>query len=135
MNDGETITKAELAEALGRHAQIPYHIMADELINDIKAHREPMFVHRDVVQDAKGDVWVFDSNYATGGWQAPGVSGAVGFAIPARPLRRLLPEGPQAAKVDHGQVLDELTAHTRLPRQEAVDLAWRICKLLGGECI
>jgi hypothetical protein len=124
---GDTITRDELTAFCVRHRDygVP---TAGAIWDDILAHREPEYEPGEIYRDAIGNRW---QRTHDGKSLAPGSSADHEHGYPARPLRRLVPEGP---KVDHGQILAELTQWTNLPRGEAIYLAWRICKLIGGEC-
>jgi hypothetical protein len=105
MTGTERISECELAEAIAiirrdyRNAADPAEAAAD-IFRVALGRREPEWQHRDAVVDAKGDIWVWSSrgmgDGGSGGWEAPGISGRVGAAIPARPLRRLVPD-PEAS--------------------------------------
>ena len=128
-----TITEAELAEALRRRSYLPDpDVYAREVFADIAGRREPEYEPYEIYEAGDGRKWEFYADEdGQRGWLLPGQAAKYAFGFPARPLRRLVPEG---TKTDHGQILDELTQWTNLPRTEAIDLAWRICKLIGGEC-
>lgn len=126
---GDTITRDELTAFCVRHRDygVP---TAGAIWDDILAHREPEYERGQFYQDATGTVF-FRVLGCGDGWSTMPEGKPYPHDYPRRPLRRLVPEGP---KVDHGQILAELTQWTNLPRGEAIDLAWRICKLIGGEC-
>jgi hypothetical protein len=142
----ETITERELEEYFQRR-QSERNVMggasleAARIVRDIKAHREPRYEPDAMYRDADGTNWLYapglaearEGSWADCPWLKPGDKGAYSLNSPARPLRKLIPEGSQAAKADHGRIFEELQ-NSGLLRSQAVDLAQRICKLLGGEC-
>lgn len=131
----ETITRDELAEALRGLKITPedentfYPAVADAIFEKAKRSREPEYEPGSMYCCARGDVWQFIG----GEWETPGVSGSVPFTVPARPLRKLVPELALTGKALHGAILEELDDKAGLARGDCVDLAWSICKMLGVE--
>lgn len=130
---GETITRDELAAYYRRHdssslASEASAAMADRIIADIEAHREPEYEPGTAYQDARGDVYLRSS---IGDWVDR--SGTRhGHTFPLRPLRRLVPAGSEAAKpVTHGQIVNVLAAGGCHTAAWLGDKADAIMELLG----
>lgn len=124
----EAITEAELAAAFaerlcrggGTHlivADSPG--MAAELFEVARSLREPEYEPYEIYEAGDGKRWEFyaDEGGEGGehGWLLPGQVTRYGFSFPARPLRRLVPEGSPLAdserdliRRDLGRLLDLL---------------------------
>jgi hypothetical protein len=122
--------EAELAAAFGR-LPLPGLYgggkMAASLVADVLAHREPEYEPGEAYADARGDKYLRSSS---GGWVDYSTTWHP-HELPQRPLRKLVPEGPQSAKPSHFDVLAEIV--TGLGRDETgKQLADRICMLMGA---
>jgi hypothetical protein len=106
----ETITDLELEQYFQRR-QAERNVMggasseAARIVQDILAHREPEFVPGAMYRDADGTNWLYapglavarEGSWADCPWLKPGDHGAFSLGSPARPLRRLVPEGSHEA--------------------------------------
>jgi hypothetical protein len=124
----ETITRDELVAFYmrdGAESESSAAGYAAEAFAWAASQREPEYEPGSAWQDARGDIYLRSS---IGDWvDYSGTRHPGGF--PRRPLRRLVPE---TAALDHGRVLEEILKWTSV-RADAANLAWRICKLAGGE--
>jgi hypothetical protein len=83
-----TITQEELEAAFARmHYSAEAH--APRIFQDIRNHREPVWLGGDVVKDLDGVVWVRAHNSQ---WVRPGSDAFYGDNMPLRPLKRMVPE-------------------------------------------
>jgi len=135
----QTITEDELAEALEtiRHPE-PHdgcgscRAEAGKIFARVAEHREPEYEPGQLYQSAAGVPYLRLDGLARPWlriWPTGDVQ-AYDEAAPLRPLRKLVSEGSQAAKLRHGDLRDLLKARTKVPHSAAVDLAWDIIKLL-----
>lgn len=79
----ETFTLAELAGAYRRLGVLDPIRNASQIVESIKAHREPEYEEGAYYMDADGDVFMRVAN----GWLGIGEEGTLADNYPSRPLR------------------------------------------------
>jgi hypothetical protein len=134
----EGITRDELAEALRGLKITPedentyYPAVADAIFDEVRRNREPEYEPGAVYADGCG----LPLRYTvSGGWEAFGRAGEHTYDFPLRPLRKLVPEGSQAAAIDglDGEALVELLERAGLSQEMTNTIARDIHYLMTGD--
>jgi hypothetical protein len=128
LSAGDTITDTEAIAAgdrLGMHPEVVIRLM-----HEIRSRRyEP----GEMYQDEAGVNWEYatpepDSQCC---WMRPGSAGVFSRGYPEGRVRRLVPEGSQAAKVHADAILEAIRESARAC-ETSEGLARRITRLVGG---
>jgi hypothetical protein len=93
----EVVTGTELLEAMARAGEREADF--EKLMDDIRAHREPVWQIGDVVRCAHGRLWM---RYTSCQWQKMGSPGVFSHLRPARPLTLI--DSPEARKEEARQL-------------------------------
>jgi hypothetical protein len=128
---GDSITPDELRAAIDRlgyyvdrHATHP----AERIIRDVECHREPEYEPGGLYQDAIGQPFY---RCPDGRWIWLPEGKPFSDHTPNRPLRKLVAEGSQAARLSRDAVIRDLRAAQRF-EEDVEQTADRICKLLAA---
>jgi hypothetical protein len=109
--------------------------LADRILADALAHREPEYEPGKIYEDARGDAYCRLIPGAPGNgqwaWTNCRTDLRVGEEIPDRPLRKLVPEGLPRNEWSYYEVRDTIVAGLDMGHSTE-QIASDICKLLDG---